>query len=330
MEDFFIVTKKTGLFDVDVLLDLENTFSQKKKKVSHNSITVEQALSIVMKQMQINNYRSRTIKDYQLYFTNFATSQNITYVDEIDADKIYAWLSSMDVGAVTKQNRLKCLKAMLTRFRYNGWIVSEFYKNIVIKVDKKVNKGANPHDLAILISLIDTTRFIGFRDVVAILTLYKTGIRSTTLSYLEERHIDFDNLMLNLDANIMKGRTFLKLPIDEMLAEYFKKLIEMNRKIRKRYKEDNNYIFITQKGKCIKQDETSNAITKQLYKYGQKYGLKHINAHAIRKAYAKRLLEQGASVALISKALGHADLEVTTRYLNLDVNEVAENLRDYL
>lgn len=324
------MTKKTGLFDVDVLLDLNNTFTPTKKKVNHDSITVEQALNIVIRQMQINNYRSRTIKDYQLHFTNFVTTQNITNVSEIDADKIYSWLESMNVSAVTKQNRLKCLKATLTRFKHNGWIVSEFYKTIVVRVDKKVNKGANPHDLAILISLIDTTRFIGFRDVVAILTLYKTGIRSTTLSYLEERHIDFDNLMLNLDADIMKGRTILKLPIDEMLASYFKQLIEMNKKIRKRYKENNNYIFITQKGKCIKQDETSNAITKQLYKYGQKYGLKHINAHAIRKAFAKRLLEQGASVALISKALGHADLEVTTRYLDLDVNEVAENLRDFL
>lgn len=327
------MTKRTGLFDVvDAAIELGEVFSPtpKKKTIIHEELTIEQALRIVLKQMEINNYRPRTIKDYRIYFENFMESQSIEYPSQINTDKIYSWLGAMEVSAVTKSNRLKCLKAMLTRFKHNGFIEGEFYKTIVIKVDKKISKGASPHDLAVLISLIDKTRFTGFRDVVAILVLYKTGIRSTTLSYLEERHIDFETLTLNLDGDIMKGRTYLKLPIDEMLAGYLKQLIEMNKKIRRQYKEDNQYVFVTQKGQCIKQDETCNAITKQLYKYSLKYGLKHINAHAIRKAYAKRLLTQGASVALISKALGHADLEVTTRYLDLDANEVAENLRDFL
>jgi hypothetical protein len=35
-------------------------------------------------------------------------------------------------------------------------------------------------------------------------------------------------------------------------------------------------------------------------------------------------------LALISKALGHSNLAVTTQYLDLDVEEVAENLREYI
>ena len=46
--------------------------------------------------------------------------------------------------------------------------------------------------------------------------------------------------------------------------------------------------------------------------------------------HAKSLLEKGASVALISKALGHSELAVTTQYLDLDVEDVANNLRDFL
>ena len=318
------MTKRASLFDVDALLDLKNT--QPKR----NSITAQNALKIVVQQMEINNYRPRTIKDYKIHFNNYIQSQGIIYVDEINTESIYSWLSSMDVGAVTKLNRLKCLKALLTRFKYNGWINTEFYRNIVIKVDKKVNKGASPHDLAILISLIDSKKFVGYRDIVAILTLYKTGVRITTLSYLEERHIDFENLMLILDGSIMKSRKLLKLPIDKTLADYLKQLIEMNHKVRQRCNQENNYVFITTNGTCIKHDENSNAITKQLHKYSIKYGLKNINAHAIRRAFAKRLLENGASVHLISKALAHANLEVTTQYLDLDVNEVAENLREFI
>lgn len=39
---------------------------------------------------------------------------------------------------------------------------------------------------------------------------------------------------------------------------------------------------------------------------------------------------QGANVALISKALGHKSLETTTVYLDLEKEFVAESLRDYL
>lgn len=41
-------------------------------------------------------------------------------------------------------------------------------------------------------------------------------------------------------------------------------------------------------------------------------------------------MERGCHIALISKALGHSDLAVTTQYLDLDTEEVAINLRDFL
>lgn len=68
----------------------------------------------------------------------------------------------------------------------------------------------------------------------------------------------------------------------------------------------------------------------QLSKYAIRFGLENINAHAIRRAYAKNLHNNGASVALISKALGHSDLAITTLYLDIDVEEVAKDLREYL
>lgn len=62
----------------------------------------------------------------------------------------------------------------------------------------------------------------------------------------------------------------------------------------------------------------------------KQFGLENINAHAIRRVYAKNLHEKGASIALISKSLGHSDLAVTTQYLEIDIEEVAKDLRDYL
>lgn len=322
------MTKKLGIFDVnDALgLDLSDTFKDSKQ----NSITVKRALDVVISQMKANNLRERTISDYTLHFNSFIESQNIKYTDEITIDSIYNWLDSMNVKAVTKNSRLKCVKAILSRFRYNGFIATDFHKTIVVRTDKAVKRGAKPSDLALLISKIDKTSFIGYRDVVAILLIYRTGIRSLTLTKLEEKHIDLDNLCLALDGEIMKNRKALKLPIDETLAEMLKNLMQMNDKVRRYYGEKNSYVFVTNKGKNIRMDASSSAITKQLYKYSKKYGLENINAHSIRRAFSKNLLDKGCNVALISKALSHSDLKTTTRYLQLDEEEVFESLRDYM
>jgi site-specific recombinase XerD len=60
------------------------------------------------------------------------------------------------------------------------------------------------------------------------------------------------------------------------------------------------------------------------------YGLKNINPHALRRGFAMRLRNKGADILLISKALGHSDLAVTTKYLGMEKEEVSNELRKFL
>lgn len=194
-----------------------------------------------------------------------------------------------------------------------------------------MKKGAKESDIDNLLQLIDRTTFIGFRDSSAIKLMYKTGIRIRTLGELRERHIDFENLCLNLDGSTLKNHKFLKLPLNEELAVMLKILIGLNVGIRNHFGTNNHNVFITQNGLPMNTSKSPNcAISKQLNKYSKRFGLENINPHAIRRAYAKNLHNKGASIAIISKALGHSDLAVTTQYLDLDVEEVAKDLREYL
>ena len=43
---FFVVTKRTGIFDINVVLDLNNNFNSPKRNVNHNSIMVKRAWDI--------------------------------------------------------------------------------------------------------------------------------------------------------------------------------------------------------------------------------------------------------------------------------------------
>ncbi len=326
------MTKRTGVFDVQ--LDLNQIVlgekATTKRKPKSNLMTIEKAVQTITKQMEVSGFRERTMSDYNLHMNHFCEITGSTYLNEITNVTIYQWLESMNVSNSTKLIRLKCLKAILSKFFDNGWIKQKFWKSINIKVDKNVKKGAKSDEINILLSLIDLNTFIGLRDTVAILTLYKTGIRIGTLGQLEEKHIDFENLTLNLDGSILKNHKFLKLPIDEQLANLLQVLIQQNNKIKHLYSQNNSLVFVSQKGTSLSTKSTNNAISKQLHKYAIKYDLQNINPHAIRRGFAKNLLNKGANLALISKALGHSSLASTTFYLSLDEEEVATNLRDFL
>lgn len=120
------------------------------------------------------------------------------------------------------------------------------------------------------------------------------------------------------------------LPFDSKMKRLLVALIEKNDRIRKESQINNNRIFITMYGDPISVSPTNNMIRKRFAKYSVTYGLPNINPHELRRGFAKRLLNKGAYIAFISKTLGHSDIAVTTRYLHIDKEEVANNLRNYL
>lgn len=291
---------------------------------------LNKALNVVIRQMESVGLRERTINDYRYYVNHFRDVTNIEYLNDIRAEDIYDWLASMDVSNQTKLTRLKCLKAFLTRCFDNGWIDAKFWNTIRIKVDSPIKPGASERDIMLLLSLLDLNDFVQLRDATAVLLLFQTGIRLNTLSQLEERHIDMDALTLRIDGGIVKNHQQIHLPFDDKLSRMLDVLMRQNALIRRENKTKNNYVFITQNGRPITTSQSHNNIQKRLSKYAKEFGLKNINPHAIRRGFARRLLDRGANIALISKALGHSDLDVTTRYLHLDKEEVLKSLRDYL
>lgn len=283
--------RKHGVFAVNGDVVVLTKANEKRLDCTH----IDYALDTIFNQMRIASNRPRTIDSYEYIFKQFVEVCHIEYVEDINLDKLYHYLDVLQVTAATKLIRLKSIKAVLSKFYNNGWVKERFWSNIQIKIDKEVKKGRRESDIEKLLQLIDQTTFIGFRDASAIKLMYKTGIRIRTLGELRERHIDFENLCLNLDGAILKNHKFLKLPIDTELAEMLKLLIKLNNGIRAHFGTDNYHIFITQNGSPMNNSKSSNcAISKQLHKYAKRFGLDNINAHAIRRAYTKNLLEKGA------------------------------------
>ncbi|MEH7549247.1 tyrosine-type recombinase/integrase [Neobacillus vireti] len=324
------MAKKKSVFTIKE--DLNNLFIERstQSKPKTNRLTIENALTAVTRQMEISGNRPRTICDYTIYVNHFAETTGLKYIDDMSAESIYDWLSHMDVSNQTKLIRLKCLKAFLSRCFQNGWIERQFWKPIKIRVDSNVKEGATEREVRTLLSLLDLGDFVQLRDATAAQLMFKTGIRINTIVHLENRHLDFTDKLLRLDGAIMKNHDQLLLPFDDTLHRLLSVLVRQNDAIRQVYGVQNNYVFITKQGGVISNSPTHNNIQKRLNKYSKEFGLRNINPHALRRGFAKSLLNKGANIAEISKALGHSNLAVTTQYLHLDKEEVAENLRKYL
>ena len=323
------MTKKNEAFKVNA--DLSGIFADKQAAPQKKEgMPLLKALEIVTRNMKVAGFRARTISDYTMHVTHFAKITGAATLEELEASHIYDWLASMNVSNQTKLTRLKCLKAFLGRCFDNGWLQSNFWRAIVIRVDSAVKQGSSAKDIDMLLRLLDLSDFVQFRDATAILLMSQTGLRVSTVAQLEVHHIDLPQKLLKVGGSLLKNHQQMFLPIDDKLAQMLALLIQQNEQIKRHYGASNSLIFITKYAGSIASSPTNNGIQKRLNKYAREYGLKNINPQALRRGFAKSLLDKGAHIALISKALGHGDIEVTTRYLYLDKEDVAENLRDYL
>ncbi|WP_227396695.1 tyrosine-type recombinase/integrase [Jeotgalibacillus aurantiacus] len=293
-------------------------------------MTVEKALGIVLRQMQAAGLRERTIDDYDRHVTHFAKVTGVKLLRELNANHIYDWLSSMNVSNQTKLTRLKCIKAFLSRCFDAGWLESKFWTNIRIKVDTPVKEGVADREITVLLSMLDLNKFVELRDATAVLVMYQTGLRVGTVAKLRHKHVKLIEQLLQVDGSLIKNHDSLYLPFDDVLKRFLTVLMEQNDKMRAARNLQGDYLFMTINGGSIFSTPTNNILTKRLKMYSKMYGLKNLNPHAIRRGFAKNLLRKGANIALISKALGHSNIEVTTRYLHLDKEEVAESLRKFL
>ncbi len=252
-EDTILITPPKLMIDVSEL-------HEGKKGVEINS-----ALLIVKEQMRLSGVRKATISEYIYTFKRLVDAMKIEYVDDIKLESIFGWLASLgDISDVSKQSRLRVIKAVLNRLYDNGWIERNFWKDVRIRVDTKIKLPADEKQLSILLSLLDMTDFIQFRDAVAVLTIYKTGIRMNTLIQLEEKHIDFKTNSLLLTGDIMKNHDILKLPFDDELALYLNRLITQNNIIRKHYKKRNEVVFLSKFGDSLDVESKPCAITQRM------------------------------------------------------------------
>lgn len=290
--------------------------------------TVQEGWNIIHTQAISEELRPVTLRDYNKFYFSYVEFNHFQYVNQFDAESMHKWLADMgNVKASTKRIRLKALKACMTRL-YNAEVIeNKFYKPVVVRVDEVVKEGTTEKDIEKFLSWIDLTDYFQLRDASMVLLIWYTGIRAKTLAQLTVHDVDLEQKLLVCPPSIMKNHRRLVLPLNDTLIELLSVLIQQNFTITSELSFSTELLFFTKQGNPFIDSSGNSTVSKRLQLYAKKYNIEHLNTHAIRRGFAKRLLNEGVSVPVISKALGHADLSTTTKYLNISEAELINELR---
>jgi len=79
------------------------------------------------------------------------------------------------------------------------------------------------------------------------------------------------------------------------------------------------FLFTSRQGSCLKRRQVYNLFRRCAELAGLEPG--RLNPHILKHSYASHLLRNGADLAFVQKALGHAHISSTTRYTHVTTSE---------
>ena len=287
-------------------------------------VLVEDAVDDLIKEHKLLGYRERTLTDYNIHMMKMCEINEVHYLDELDRQCLMNYIQlNENAKPSTRRTRLKAVRAVLTKFLDRGMVEYAFWKDINIRVDEEVKEGTTEEEIMVLFNMLDFDDYIEFRDFTAILFIWETGIRMNTLQNIEMNIFDFENNLVNFPPSIMKNHKGLKLPFSDDLAMLIKRLEAWNKEIGY----TGEKLFISSKPHLFEKTDFAKLYSKRTQQYQERFGVKNIRAHDLRRGFAKRMLESGINIAVVSKALSHSSIATTTKYLHYSNEEVIDELR---
>jgi len=182
---------------------------------------------------------------------------------------------------------------------------------------QKAHTWLSQKEVKRLLSLPDTRKPIGRRDRIALGLCVAAGLRreeAVTMQFADIERLpkkDTFRTIINVRGKGSKNRT---VPIRETLA---KGIEAWGNEIG----DESGFVLRSLgRGNRLGDSLTAVSLFRIVAKYGKQMGKPELAPHDLRRTYAQLGYEAGVPITQISTLLGHASIETTVRYLNLDLD----------
>jgi integrase/recombinase XerD len=185
------------------------------------------------------------------------------------------------------------------------------------KVSRLLEQALSLGQVDELLAQFDLNDLLGLRDRVMIELLYATAIRLGELNKLELRDVYRPQKTLFIRQG--KGHKDRIVPLGERALHWLERYLEEVRP-RLELHASVQTIFLTGYGHGFH----PNALGALIRKHLRTVGIAKGGSHLLRHTCATHLLEGGADIRFIQKLLGHASLETTAIYTEMNVESLRQ------
>lgn len=273
-----------------------------------NRITWQQAMDNFLFWKKAQGVSETTLKGYSNHISHFYNRFDAIWSNAEATKQAITTHMADDIKPATYNLRLIYLRAFF------DWCIDEGLTNI--NPLKSFNKRkADPRIVDIptdimkkLLTLPDQKTFAGIRDYALILFTLDCGTRPSEAFQLLQVSFDLTHLSVTIPADVAKTRKSRTLPISPHTAATLKKLI----RVRPYDWGKEVPVFCNNEGGLL----TRHTWNDRLEIYSKQLGFK-IRPYDLRHFFAIWYLRNGGSPFTLQILMGHENLDMTKRYLNI-------------
>ncbi|MHB2018554.1 MAG: tyrosine-type recombinase/integrase [Candidatus Xenobia bacterium] len=178
----------------------------------------------------------------------------------------------------------------------------------------------SPTEMEALLATPDPTTPVGLRDRAVLELLYDTGLRNAELRQLDLADVRQRERVLVVRHG--KGDKPRVVPLGAALEATLAPYLEVGRpQLATRAEEP--ALFLDCNGHRMGKLTLSHLVQLRACQAG----LERVSCHTLRRTYATHLVQNGADVRHVQELLGHSDVGTTTRYLQIDETDLADEHR---
>ncbi|MDY0943430.1 tyrosine-type recombinase/integrase [Priestia megaterium] len=282
--------------------------NEKELNIIKKKVNDEEAFEKFFRDCYLRNLRPATVEYYKNEFQAFRRRIEKELVECNHKDiEDFILMSKQSIKITTINTRLRALRSFYNFLCKNKLIDKNPMQNIKLLRDRQKNiQTLDNKEIELLIKTIRQQQtFVSFRDEVMLLVFLDTGIRLSELVGIEVEDVTGNKIIIRKTKNLFERTVYLS----EVTQEQLRRYIQIRGHI-----EGTKRLFISQDNLELH----SHSIQKRFTKYGNEANInKRVSPHTFRHTMAKRMILAGVDAFSLMHLLGHSDITVTKRYVNI-------------
>lgn len=316
--------------------ELERMHQRFIDEVHHNPLidtTVAELLESYINGRKVLGVKQTTLHGYEVTAERIYSRFKGIKATDLTSYQVQTFINDMSekYSAKTIRNTISLLSSAYDNAIRLGQLSKNPCKMVTLpkKEQPKIDIFDN-EQIAVFLNALDQER-LDYK-VAYQLALF-CGLRRSEILGLQEKHINvpFRCVTVEQSRHNVKGADYVQttktesshrtIAVPDFVMENIVELLDVHNSFQYKHTD-----YLIQNG--FGQPMTPSALTSQIYRIEERAGLPHVSLHDLRHTFASMLNNANVDIAMISRELGHSNINVTLGIYTHAFGNVAQSSRD--